>query len=110
MAFNSCLSLNSNTIFYTFKTIYVYIKKWKLIKKNGMWCDMSLKRQEYDSIKDDIVFLTKSFFRIRILISLFNKPATVKELQEEIDLNYPSVLSNINKLELKGYVIKKQEK
>lgn len=71
---------------------------------------MGLKRQEYDSIKDDIVFLTKSFFRIRILISLFNRPATVKELQEEIDLNYPSVLSNINKLESKGYVVKKQEK
>lgn len=71
---------------------------------------MTFKQQEYDSIKDDIAFLTKSFFRIRILISLFNRSATIKELQEEIDLNYPSVLSNINKLEAHGYIIKKQDK
>lgn len=39
MAFNSCLSLNSNTIFYTFKTIYVYIKKMKINQKK-MGCDV----------------------------------------------------------------------
>ena len=70
---------------------------------------MTLDEWIYDSIKDEISFLTKSFFRIRILICLFNKPATIKELQEEIDLNYPSVLSNVNKLEQKGYIFRKQE-
>lgn len=71
---------------------------------------MSLNADEYDLIKDDIAFITKSLFKIKILISLFKKSQTIKDLENSTNLNYPAVLSNINKLESKGYVIKKQEK
>lgn len=71
---------------------------------------MDLKRDEYHEIKDEISFLTNSLVRIKILICLYEKGASVKEIKEKTNTNYSSVTSNINKLDEKGYVIKKQDK
>ena len=68
---------------------------------------MDLKRDEYHELKDESSFLTNSLVRIKTLICLYEKGASVKELKEKTNTNYSSVTSNINKLDEKGYVIKK---
>ena len=58
-------------------------------------------------IQKDIMFIVKSEIRLKILTELNDKPQTIKEIVNKTKMAYSSVSNNLNKLEYKKHVIKK---
>lgn len=65
--------------------------------------------KNYETVADEIKFLTNSLTRIKILSSLYQKPKFMKELNKKTKLNYSSISSNIWGLELELYIFKKDD-
>lgn len=61
-------------------------------------------------IEEDMKFLTKSEIRLKILKCLNFSPNSIKEIVKKTGLTYSSVSSNINKLEKKEKIVKKDNK
>lgn len=61
-------------------------------------------------IEEDMKFLTKSEIRLKILRCLNFSPTSIKEIVKKTGLTYSSVSSNINKLQKKKKIVKKDNK
>lgn len=61
-------------------------------------------------IEEDMKFLTKSEIRLKILRCLNFSPTSIKEIVKKTGLTYSSVSSNINKLQKKNKIVKKDNK
>lgn len=61
-------------------------------------------------IEKELKFMAKSIIRIKLLRSLENSTYTVKELSNDTGLCYSSVSTNLNKLEEKEYISKKDKR
>ena len=66
--------------------------------------------KNYDSISEDVKFVSKSLIRLKILAALFEESQTMKSLTEKTSLSYSSISSAIHSLELKGYVFRESNK
>ena len=60
--------------------------------------------KNYESISDEVKYITNSISRLKILASLYKSPKSMKKLTEDTGLSYSSVSSTMHKLELKDYV------
>lgn len=58
-------------------------------------------------LKKELTFILRSDIKLKILINLYKKSSTIKELSET-GLNYGSVSTNIKQLESQGFVTKKE--
>lgn len=69
--------------------------------------------ENYKTLKfvdKDIKFITKSVIRIKILKSLEKTSHTIKEIVNETGICYSSISANLNKLEEKSYIVKKDNR
>ena len=60
--------------------------------------------KEYESVSENIKFITNSKIRLKILATLYNKPSAMKDIHLSTSLSYSSISSNISKLEEKKLV------
>ena len=66
--------------------------------------------KNFESIFEDVKFVSNSFVRLKILATLFIIPQNMKALTESTNLSYSSISSNMHELELKGFVYREQNK
>lgn len=66
--------------------------------------------KNFDTIFEDVKFVTNSFVRLKILASLFKSPQNMREMTETTALSYSSISSNMHDLELKNLVYREQNK
>lgn len=66
--------------------------------------------KNFDTIFEDVKFVTNSFVRLKILASLFKNPQNMREMTETTALSYSSISSNMHDLELKNLVYREQNK
>lgn len=66
--------------------------------------------ENYDSISEEVKYLTKSLIRLKVLAILYNKPLAMKELNDSTGLSYSSISSNMHHLELGGHVYRYKNK
>lgn len=64
----------------------------------------------YNSISEDIRFISNSLIRLKILKVLFDEPSNMKELTDKTNLKYSSVSITLHGLELRGMVYRKSNK
>lgn len=83
---------NSNT------TLVINVAKNKKYLKN------------YESVSEEIKYLTNSVVRLKILASLYEKPKNMKDVNSITGLSYSSISSNMHVLELKGHIYRKSNK
>ena len=66
--------------------------------------------KNYDSVSEDVKFAANSIIRLKILAALFEKPQNMRDLADETKLNYSSISSTLNGLELKDFVYRESNK
>lgn len=66
--------------------------------------------KDFDSVSDEIKFISNSMTRLKVLISLNKKPNVMKDLCEDTNLSYSPVSSTIHGLELREMVYRKNRK
>ena len=66
--------------------------------------------KNYESISEDIKYISNSLIRIKILAVLYEGPMNMKEINEKTGLSYSSISGNMHKLELKGFVYRELNK
>lgn len=66
--------------------------------------------ENFDTIFEDVKFVTNSFVRLKILASLFKSPQNMREMTESTALSYSSISSNMHDLELKNLVYREHNK
>ena len=66
--------------------------------------------KNYDNISEDVKYAANSIIRLKILASLFEKPQNMKELADYTRLNYSSISTTLNGLELKDFVYRESNK
>ena len=66
--------------------------------------------RNYDSVSEEIKYLTNSLVRLKILACIYFKPQNMKALNEQTGLSYSSISSNMHDLELKGHVYRESNK
>ena len=66
--------------------------------------------KNFESIFENVKFISNSFVRLKILAALFNMPQNMKELTECTHLSYSSISSNMHELELKNFVYREHNK
>ena len=64
----------------------------------------------YNTISDDIKFVSNSLIRLKVLKALYEKPSNMKELADDTKLGYSSISGILHGLELKGMVYRKSNK
>ena len=74
------------------------------MNNNKMYLD------NYNSVSEDVKYLTKSIVRLKILSLLYDKPRKMKEIFDVLDVSYSSVSGNMHDLELKGFIYRKSNK
>lgn len=80
----------------------------KLIEKNNLERNYLIK---FDSVFDELSFLTNSNDRLYILkYLLMYKCGNFSEMHKNLKLTYPTLSNNINRLQELGFVIKKNSK
>ncbi len=60
--------------------------------------------ESYDSISEEVKYLTNSLIRLKILAILYEEPLNMKDLNDSTGLSYSSISSNMHYLELKDHV------
>ena len=60
--------------------------------------------KNYDNVSEDVKYAANSIIRLKILASLFEKPQNMKELADNTKLNYSSISTTLNGLELRDFV------
>ncbi len=65
---------------------------------------------EYETVSEDIKFVSNSLIRLKILKELYEKPRNMKELTEITDLKYSSISTTLHALELKDMVYRKSNR
>ncbi|MBQ8018487.1 MAG: DUF1724 domain-containing protein [Methanobrevibacter sp.] len=66
--------------------------------------------KNYDNVSEDVKYAANSIIRLKILASLFEKPQNMKELADNTKLNYSSISTTLNGLELKDFVYRESNK
>lgn len=66
--------------------------------------------KNYESISEDMKYLTNSLVRLKILACLYSRPQNMKSLNDVTGLSYSSISSNMHDLELKGHVYRESNK
>ncbi len=66
--------------------------------------------ENFDTIFEDVKFVTNSFVRLKILASLFKSPQNMKEMTESTGLSYSSISSYMHDLELKNLLYRENNK
>ena len=66
--------------------------------------------KSYDSISEDVKYLTNSIIRLKILATLYKCPLNMKDINSTTSLSYSSISSNLHNLELKGIVYREHNK
>lgn len=66
--------------------------------------------ENFDTIFEDVKFVTNSYVRLKILASLYNGPQNMREMTKSTGLNYSSISSNMHDLELKNMVYRQHNK
>ncbi len=66
--------------------------------------------KNYDSVSEDVKFAANSIIRLKILAALFEEPQNMKDLAVGTKLNYSSISSTLNGLELKDFVYRESNK
>ena len=66
--------------------------------------------KNYDTISQEVKYMTNSLVRLKILASLHEKSMAMKVLCDEAGLSYSSVSSNMHELELNGAVYRQSNK
>ena len=64
----------------------------------------------YDSVSEDVKYVSNSIIRLRVLATLFEKPQNMKSLTEVTKLSYSSISSTLHGLELKNLVYRESNK
>ncbi|MDO5823046.1 transcriptional regulator FilR1 domain-containing protein [Methanobrevibacter sp.] len=64
----------------------------------------------YESISEELKYMTNSIIRLKILATLYKCPLNMKDLNQITSLSYSSISSNMHNLELKGYVYREYNK
>ncbi|WP_405266886.1 helix-turn-helix transcriptional regulator [Methanobrevibacter sp.] len=66
--------------------------------------------ESYDSISEEVKYLTNSLIRLKILAILYEEPLNMKDLNDSTGLSYSSISSNMHYLELKDHVYRYRNK
>lgn len=66
--------------------------------------------KSYESVSEDIKYLTNSLVRLKIMACLYDKPQNMKDLNDLTGISYSSISSNMHDLELKGYLYRESNK
>lgn len=65
---------------------------------------------DYNTISEDIKFVSNSLIRLKVLKALYEKPSNMKELSVDTKLGYSSISGVLHGLELKKMVYRKSNK
>lgn len=60
--------------------------------------------ENYESISEEIKYLTNSLVRLKVLATLYEQPLNMKDINRTTGLSYSSISSNMFGLELGGYI------
>lgn len=66
--------------------------------------------KSYDKVSEEIKYVANSIIRLKILASLFEKPSNMKDLAKNTKLNYSSISTTLQGLELKDFVYRESNK
>ena len=66
--------------------------------------------ESYESISEDVKYVSNSLIRLKLLAALYDKPQNMKELTDRTKLNYSSVSSILHGLELRDFVYRKSNR
>lgn len=66
--------------------------------------------KQYDHVSEDVKFISNSLIRLKVLEILYENPKSMKELTDEIKVNYSTVSSTLHSLELKGMIYRKSNR
>lgn len=66
--------------------------------------------KNYDSVSEEIKYLTNSLVRLKILACLYANPQNMKDLNDLTGLSYSSISTNMHDMELKDYVYRQSNK
>lgn len=66
--------------------------------------DNEMNLKNYESISEDMKYVSNSLIRLKILATLYDGPMNMKEINEKTSLSYSSISGNMHNLELKGFV------
>ena len=66
--------------------------------------------ESYDSISEEVKYLSNSLIRLKILAILYEKPLNMKDLNNTTGLSYSSISSNMHHLELREHVYRHHNK
>lgn len=64
----------------------------------------------YNTISDDVKFVSNSLIRLKVLKALYEKPSNMKELADDTKLGYSSISGVLHGLELRNMVYRKSNK
>ena len=65
---------------------------------------------EYNTISEDVKFVSNSLIRLKVLKALYEKPSNMKDLSVDTKLGYSSISGVLHGLELKKMVYRKSNK
>ncbi len=96
-----------------FKRFYIFSNKNNSISNTNRWSTVIENKcylKCYNSIANELKYLTNSLSRLKVLAALYDAPKTMKNLTVTTGLSYSSVSSTMHKLELEGYIYRESSK
>lgn len=66
--------------------------------------------ENYDSIAEELKYISNSLIRLKILAILYKCPLNMKEMNDLTNVSYSSISSNMHGLELRGFVYRESNK
>ena len=99
--------------FVHFKRFYIFSNTNKNISNTIQVVSVNnneINLNNYESISEDIKYVSNSLIRLKILATLYEGPLNMKEINDKTNLSYSSISSNMHKLELGGFVYRESNK
>ena len=96
-----------------FKRFYIFSNKNNDISNTTLVINVEENEnylKNYDSISEEIKYMTNSLVRLKILATLYDYPSNMKDLNQKTGLIYSSISSNMHKLELEEHVFRESNK
>ena len=96
-----------------FKRFYIFSNKNNCISNTILVINVEENEnylKNYDSISEEIKYMTNSLVRLKILATLYDHPSNMKDLNQNTGLIYSSISSNMHKLELEEHVFRESNK
>ena len=105
MCYSVFLFTSIEFIFFVIKNTYaVILLGGYFMYKNEIYF------QDYESVSDDVKYITNSIIRLKVLAILYEGPKSISDLSDDYGLIYSSISSNMHDLELGGYVYRQSNK